>query len=103
MKRNKREVTYEDDNSCNLMIDEMISDEDEDMPNIEKYYDSDSADEIDEEDSYLLRNGRTIITDKKATKRTRSSVIFSLEDKNGNRTEYLGFLDIGSTDGLISK
>ena len=85
------------------MIDEMISDEDEDMPNIEKYYDSDSEDEIDEEDSYLLRNGRPVITDKKPTKRTRSSVIFSLKDKNGNRMEYLGFLDICSTDGLINK
>ena len=43
-RRNEREVTYEDDNSCNIMIDEMISDEDKDMPNIEKCYDSDSID-----------------------------------------------------------
>ena len=44
------------------MIDEMISDEDKDMPNIEKCYDSDSKDKSDKDDSYLLRNGRPVIT-----------------------------------------
>ena len=73
------------------------------MPNLGKCYDSDSEDESDEEDSYLLRNGRPAITKKKLTKKTSSSVIFSLEDKNGNRTEYLGLLGTGSTGGLISK
>ena len=103
-RRNEREVTYEDDNSCNLMIDKMISDEDEDMTNLGKYYESDSEDESDEEDSYLLRNGRPVVTKEKLkTKRTRASVIFSLEDKNGNKMEYIGLLDTGSTGGLISK
>ena len=36
------------------MIGEMIKAEDEDMLNLEKRYDSDSEDESDEEDSYLL-------------------------------------------------
>ena len=79
------------------MIDEIISDEDEDIPNLGTCYDSDSKDESDEEDSHLLRNGRPAITKNELTKKTRSSVIFSLEDKNGNRTEYLGLLDTGST------
>ena len=88
----------------NLMIDKMISDEDEDMTNLGKYYESDSEDESDEEDSYLLRNGRPVVTKEKLkTKRTRASVIFSLEDKNGNKMEYIGLLDTGSTGGLISK
>jgi len=30
-------------------------------------------------------------------------VIFTVEDNNGKRTEYLGLLDTGSTCGLISK
>ena len=103
-RRNEREVTYEDDNSCNLMIDKMISDENEDMPNLGKCYESDSEDESDEEDLGLLRNGRPVITkDKLKRTRTRVGVIFSLEDKNENRTEYIGLLDTGSTGGLVSK
>ena len=103
-RRNERKVTYEDDNSCNLMIDKMISDENEDMPNLRKCYESDSEDESDEEDLGLLRNGRPVITkDKLKRKRTRVGVIFSLEDKNENRTEYIGLLDTGSTGGLVSK
>ena len=102
-RRNEREYMYEDDNSCNLMIDEMISDDDEDTSNLEKCYDLDSEDKIDEEDSYLLRNGRSGITKEKPTKKIRARIILSLEDKNGNRTEYLGLLDIGNSSGLISK
>ena len=86
------------------MIDKMISDENEDMPNLGKCYESDSEDESDEEDLGLLRNGRPVITkDKLKRKRTRVGVIFSLEDKNENRTEYIGLLDTGSTGGLVSK
>ena len=85
------------------MIDKMISDENEDMPNLGKCYESDSEDESDEEDLGLLRNGRPVITKEKPTKKTRVIEIFSLEDKNRNRTEYLGLLGTDSTGGLISK
>ena len=80
-------MTYEDDNSCNLMIDDMS--DDEDMPDLALTYESDSEDESDL-DSNLLRNRRPVVTREcKPKKRTRVSVIFSLEDENGNITEYL--------------
>ena len=73
------------------------------MPNLTEIYDSDSYDESDEEDTYLLRNRRPVIKKDKLTKKTRASVIFSLEGKNGNTTEYLGLLDTGSAGGLINE
>ena len=72
------------------------------MPNLTEIYDLDSEDESDEEDTYLLRNRRPFIKKEKLTKKTRTSVIFSLEDKNRNTTEYLGLLDRCSTGGLIN-
>ena len=81
----------------------MISDDDKSLPNLTELYDSDSEDESDVYDTYLLRNRRPVIKKEKLTETIRSSVIISLEDKNGNTTEYLGLLDTGSTGGLINE
>ena len=67
------------------MIDEMIKTEDEDMLNLEKRYDSDSEDESDEEDSYLLWNGRPIITKEKTNEKDKSkySILTWRQERKG--------------------
>ena len=102
----EREVISQDDNKCNLLIKDLDSESDYNSsnddasdPGLIERHDSESA---DGEDTYLLRNERTTRKEKPARK-TRASVIFSLEDKNGNTKEYLRLLDTGSTGGLISK
>lgn len=101
--KSKDESRTERDPSCYLMLDDMISDDDESLPDLVELCDSKSEDKSEEDDMYLLRNRRSVIKKDKTTKKTTSSVIFSLEDKNGNTMEYLGLLDTGSTGGLINK
>ena len=101
--KSKDESRTERDPSCYLMLDDMISDDDESLPDLVELCDSKSEDKSEENDMYLLRNRRSVIKKEKPTKKTTASVIFSLEDKNGNTMEYLGLLDTGSTSGLINK
>ena len=54
-------------------------------------------------DAFLLRKRRSDTSRTLLTKKARASVIFTLEDKEGIRNQYLGLLDTGSTGGLISK
>ena len=67
--------------------------------------DSESDDESNEEDEYLeavylLRNKPTPKPKPKSTK-MRASIIFSVEDKNGVRQQYLGLLDTGCIGSLV--
>ena len=101
--KSKDESRTERDPSCYLMLDDRISDDDESLPDLVELCDSESEDKSEEDDMYLLQNRRSVIKKEKPTKKTTASVIFSLEDKNGNTMEYLGLLDTGSTSGLINK
>lgn len=119
----EQEVWFEASHECNL-IDECFSDEEDDMPDLVTRYNSDSkSDNSDEKDddemsdlvtrynlddnnkldaAYLLHNRPSVKPSGKIMK-ARASVIFSLVDKNGERKEYLGLLDTGSTSSLITK
>lgn len=69
------------------------------MPDIMARYkpDDDNGDNDDDDDdeldvAYLLRNPPSTKPPAKKTK-TRAGIIFSIEDKNGERRQYLGRID----------
>jgi len=69
--------------------------------------DSESDDDSNEEDeyleaAYLLRNRPTPKPKPESTK-TRASIFFSIENKNGVRKQYFGLLDTGCTGWLVTK
>lgn len=88
------------------MIEYEIEDEFEDgLPILEARYDSgfDSEDEDSVDESHLL--WKHIFKKTRSTSKSsiaRASVKYSLEDKDGNKVTYLGFLDTGSTGSLMS-
>ena len=99
----EREIAFEDDNSCNLIIEDESSYDDVSLLNISEPYDSESEDKEDEEETFLLWNRRPVIWKEKLVRKTRAGVMLFLEDKNGNTKNELWLLDKGSTDAIISK
>ena len=68
----EREIAFEDDNSCNLIIEDGSSYDDISLLNISKPYDSESEDKEEEEEKFLLWNRRLVILKKKISEKDKS-------------------------------
>ena len=103
IKQRERPTVDNEDQENNLMeFDDIESEEEHDnvpelIPREENEHRHESN--IVSNQQILSRETRTEVRRKTA----RASEIFTLENKNGEKTEYLGLLDTGSTGGLITK
>ena len=98
----EREVRFEDEHEENNIMEYDESMYDDTDRSVTPRFELESEDEDEAQDAYLLRNKPSKVH-QNTNKKARASVIFSLEDKNGKKEEFLGLLDTGSTGGLISQ
>ena len=85
--RTEREITFEIENSCHLMIEDMNSDDDASVLDLVEPYNSKSEDENGEEDAYLLRNRTPVIQRNKKVPRHHTTIgqICLQRDANGTK------------------